>query len=324
MSVFIAWLAAAVLFGTVVMLAAMGESITEKAGHLNLGVPGMMYFGAIIGFMTEYYFEKAGHSSALYAVFVPLLSGFAASALLGLLYAFLTVSLRANQNVTGLTITTIGVGLGQFLSVKYLGSQDAKAEFAGNLYNKGISFGGRIGEFFSSLGFMVYVAIILAVLLHVFLNKTRFGLNLRAVGENPATADAAGINVKRYKYLAICVGAGLSGFAGVTYVLAQGMGTWSTNNNIESWGWLAVALVIFATWKPLNLIWGSYVFGFLFWLYMYIPSIFQWRLATGMSQLVQMIPYVVTILVLIISSLRRKKESQPPAGLGVPYFREER
>ncbi len=175
------------------------------------------------------------------------------------------------------------------------------------------------GRLLFSYGFMVYLAIVLAVVLQLFLNRTRPGLNLRAVGENPATADAAGINVTRYKYLATCVGAGISGLGGLYYTMDYIKGTWANDGTIECLGWLAVALVIFASWKSLNAIWGSYLFGLLFWLYLYHP-----RPEPAGQELFNMLPYLVTIVVLIFVSLRNKKENQPPASLGLAYFREER
>ena len=166
---------------------------------------------------------------------------------------------------------------------------------------------------------IVNYLIVLAVVLQLFLNRTRMGLNLRSVGENPATADAAGINVSRNKYLATCVGAGISGLGGLYYTMDYIKGTWANDGTIESLGWLAVALVIFATWRTVNAIWGSYLFGLLFWVYLIIPG-----LGRRDTYLFNMLPYLVTIAVLIFVSLRNKKENQPPASLGLAYFREER
>ena len=183
---------------------------------------------------------------------------------------------------------------------------------------------GWFGQVFLSYGFLAYAAIVLAILLHWFFTRTRAGLNLRAVGENPATADAAGINVTRYKYLATCIGAAICGVGGLYYVLDYNQGIWATTGQIEALGWLALALVIFTTWKPLNAIWGAYLFGILYWLYQFLPSLLGITVSSAMTDLVQMVPYVVTILVLIAVSMRRKKEDQPPAHLGLAYFREER
>ena len=129
------------------------------------------------------------------------------------------------------------------------------------------------GPLVFSYGFMVYLAIAVAVVMLMFLGRTRVGLNLRAVGENPATADAAGIPVTRYKYLATCVGAGISGLGGLYYTMDYVKGTWASEGTIEALGWLAVALVIFAVWKSVHAIWGAYLFGFLTWLYFYIPGL---------------------------------------------------
>ena len=181
-----------------------------------------------------------------------------------------------------------------------------------------------IGEAIFSYGFLAYFAIALAIVLHFFLNKTRTGLNLRAVGENPATADAAGINVTKYKYLATVIGAGISGIGGLYYVVDYNNGIWATSGQVEALGWLAVALVIFTTWRPLNAIWGAYLFGALYWLYNFLPKLLGMANVERTSNLYQMIPYLVTIAVLVAVSLRRKRESQPPASLGLAYFREER
>ncbi len=246
----------------------------------------------------------------------------------GLIYSFLTITLRANQNVTGLALTTFGMGIANFFGVFILnGKSYTAAPLANSAYAHKIPFLsglGVVGQTVFGYGFLVYGAIVLAVALHIFLNRTRAGLNLRAVGENPATADAAGISVTRYKYLATCIGAGISGIGGMYYVLDYNSGIWATTGQIEALGWLAVALVIFTTWRPLNAIWGAYLFGMLYWLYQFLPSLLGFTVASYVTDLIQMVPYVVTIVVLIISSLHRKKENQPPAHLGLAYFREER
>ena len=166
---------------------------------------------------------------------------------------------------------------------------------------------------------MVYLAILIAIGMSYFLNRTRRGLNLRAVGENPATADAAGVNVIRYKYFATCIGAGITGLGGLYYVMDYIKGTWANDGSIERLGWLAVALVIFSTWKPKNAVWGAYLFGILYWMYFYIGG-----LTRSSQEIFKMLPYIVTIVVLIIVSLHKRKENQGPAALGLAYFREER
>ena len=329
MSSLIAWIMRAIPFGTIIMYGAMGETITEKSGNLNLGVPGIMYLGGFAGFASAYYYENTvAEPVAILSILLALVSALAASALGGLIYAFLTITLRANQNVTGLALTTFGMGVANFFGVFIL---DGATYSAAPLANKAfaakipvLSGLGAVGQLLFSYGFLAYAAILLAVALHWFFTRTRTGLNLRAVGENPATADAAGINVTRYKYLATCAGAAICGLGGLYYVLDYNQGIWATTEQIQALGWLALALVIFTTWKPLNAIWGAYLFGILYWLYQFLPSILGISVSSAMTDLVQMVPYVVTILVLIFVSMRRKKEDQPPAHLGLAYFREER
>ena len=329
MSSLIAWILRAIPFGTIIMYGALGETITEKSGNLNLGVPGIMYLGGFAGFASAYYYENTvAEPVAVLSILLALVSALAASALGGLIYAFLTITLRANQNVTGLALTTFGMGVANFFGVFIL---DGATYSAAPLANKAfaaripvLSGLGAAGQLLFSYGFLVYAAILLAVALHWFFTRTRTGLNLRAVGENPATADAAGINVTRYKYLATCAGAAICGLGGLYYVLDYNQGIWATTEQIQALGWLALALVIFTTWKPLNAIWGAYLFGILYWLYQFLPSILGISVSSAMTDLVQMVPYVVTILVLIFVSMRRKKEDQPPAHLGLAYFREER
>jgi len=321
-------LQSAVVFGTVIMFGAIGEILTEKSGNLNLGVPGIMYLGGIAGLAASFFYEfNNPDPSPVICLILSFAAAFLASALGGLLYSFLTITLRANQNVTGLTLTIFGSGVANFFGgslntmaggVGQISVATTSGIYRANIYNKVPSLG-TAGSLLLSYGFMVYLAIVVAVLMAWFLNRTRTGLNLRAVGENPATADAAGINVTRYKYAATCIGAGISGMGGLYYTMDYIKGTWANDGTIEALGWLAVALVIFATWKSLNAIWGSYLFGLLSWMYFYVPG-----LTRSSQELFKMLPYLVTILVLIAISLRKKRENQPPANLGLPYFREER
>lgn len=320
-------LLSAVSFGTVIMYGAIGEILTEKSGNLNLGVPGIMYLGGIGGLATSFFYELNNPSpNALICLLISFLGAFWAAALGGLLYSFLTITLRANQNVTGLTLTIFGSGVANFfggdLSRMAGGVGQISVPVTSGIYRANLANSanlGVLGTFFFGYGFMVYLAILLAILLSLFLNRTRKGLNLRAVGENPATADAAGINVTRNKYLATSIGAGICGLGGLYYTMDYIKGTWANDGTIGTLGWLAVALVIFATWRSINTIWGSYLFGFLFWVYLVIPN-----LGRRDIELYKMLPYLVTILVLIVTSLRKRRENQPPASLGLPYFREER
>ena len=320
-------LQSAVSFGTVIMFGAIGEILTEKSGNLNLGVPGIMYLGGIAGLAASFFYEfNNPDPNRLVCLLVSFLAAFLAAALGGLLYSFLTITLRANQNVTGLTLTIFGGGIANFfgggLNTMAGGVGQISVAATSSVYRANIAGSadlGVAGSLLLSYGFMVYLAIFAAVAMHLFLGRTRMGLNLRSVGENPATADAAGINVTRYKYLATCVGAGISGLGGLYYTMDYIKGTWANDGTIEALGWLAVALVIFATWRSVNAIWGSYLFGLLFWVYLVIPG-----LGRKDMELYKMLPYLVTIAVLIFISLRKKRENQPPASLGLAYFREER
>lgn len=316
----------AILQGTPLLYGATGEILTEKSGNLNLGIPGIMYIGAISGVVGGFMYQTSTDEVVpIIAVLIPFLCCLLGSVLVSLLYCFLTVTLRANQNVTGLAITTFGVGCGNFFGgslikiiksdVPYLALVDIARAFKTTLPFAENT--GDIGKLFFSYGFMVYLAIIIAIISAVFLKKTKHGLNLRAVGENPATADAAGINVTRYKYFATCIGGMIAGLGGLFYVMDYCNGIWS-NNGFGDRGWLAIAIVIFATWKPSLAILGSYLFGALYILFNYINVPMQ------MIPLIQMLPYVVTIIVLIVVSIRKRRENQPPAHLGLSYFREER
>lgn len=326
MSSFISLFTSAIAFGTIIMFGALGEILTEKGGHLNLGVPGIMYIGAICGLISSFFYERGGGTSPFVGMLLSLIACFVGSAIGGLIYAFLTITLRANQNVTGLSLTIFGGGVANFFgaSVSTLSggvgqvsvAQTSSAYCAKIPFLSGL---GTFGKLFFSYGFMVYLAIILAILMARFLNKTRTGLNLRAVGESPATADAAGINVTKYKYLATCIGSMIAGLGGLYYVMDYACGVWS-NNAFGDRGWLAIALVIFTIWRPNVSVLASILFGGCYILYIFIPT----GTNLAIKELYKMLPYVVTLVVLIIVSLRKKREDQPPQSLGLAYFREER
>ena len=315
----------AIMQGTPLLFGATGEIVTEKSGNLNLGIPGIMYMGAISGVIGTFFYENSPIFIPAVGVFVALISCLLGSLLASLIYCFLTITLRANQNVTGLALTTFGVGFGNFFggslikitksSVPYIALSETGSAFSWHLpFADGM---GWVGTLFFSYGFMVYLAIVLAILTSCFLNKTRRGLYLRAVGENPATADAAGIDVSRYKYYATCAGGMIAGLGGLFFIMDYSGGVWS-NNGFGDRGWLAIAIVIFAIWRPSLAIPASYLFGALYILFHYLS------LPMKMIPILQMLPYVVTILALIVTSVRKKRENQPPASLGLSYFREER
>ena len=320
----------AVMQGIPILYGATGEIMTEKSGNLNLGIPGIMYIGGMSGVIGAFIYESKIPAdqplNGFLAIIIPLLCTIIGSLIAGLIYCFLTVTLRANQNVIGLALTTFGVGFGNFFGgqlIKLVKADvpsviltrtsafySAKLPFAANL--------GWFGKMFLSYGFLAYVAIIIAIICGFFLNRTRGGLHLRAVGENPATADAAGISVTKSKYLATCIGSVIAGLGGLYYVMDYANGVWS-NDGFGDRGWLAIALVIFAIWRPNLGIFASILFGGLYIVYLFVPGTTLRQL-----ELFKMLPYIVTIIVLVAVSARKKNENQPPASLGLSYFREER
>lgn len=305
------FLAAVVVAAMPILFATLGELITEKAGNLNLGVEGMMYMGAVMGF-------KVGFSTAnpLLAV----LAAFAAGALGALIYAFITVTLRANQVVTGLTLTIFGTGFASFLgkSVSGLSAPQIIRDFFSPAQVPGLVEMPLVGNVFFNQSVFAYLGYLLTIALAVYMRKTKAGLNLKAVGENAPAADASGINVILYKYLHIITGGGLCGLGG-GYMSIVLIPIWQ-ENIIAGRGWIAVALVIFASWKPVKALFGALLFGGL--------SILGYRLQSigiFVSQyLVDMVPYIATILIVILSTHKNRKEDMGPADLGNAYFREER
>lgn len=320
----------AVTQGIPLMFGCVGETITEKSGNLNLGTAGIMYVGGICGVIGAFFYETkvgAQNMTAFLGIGIPLICCLVGSLIMGLIYCFLTVTLRANQNVTGLAMTTFGIGIGNFFGgslIKITNSEVPSIVLnqTGKFFKTQLPFAKNLGWFgtiFCSYGFLVYVAIVLAIIAAVVLSRTRTGLSLRAVGENPGTADAAGINVTRYKYFATCLGAMISGLGGLYFVMDYSSGIWA-NDAFGDRGWLAIALVIFTIWRPGHSIWASILFGGLYILHIFLPTGTQ----LAVKELYKGIPYVVTIIVLIITSLRNKRENQPPGSLGLSYFREDR
>ena len=335
MGAIVSYISSSIPLGVPLLYGSTGEIVTEKSGHLNLGIPGIMYVGSISSVIGSFLYENAcgnaiENMNPVLTVLIPLFSAIFGSVLMGLLYSFLTVTLRVNQNVTGLAITTFGVGLGNFFGgslIKLVESDLPSVALSktSGYFHLGIPGWEKLGWFgqiFLSHDFLTYAAIAIALVASWVLSRTRIGLNLRSVGENPGTADAAGINVTGYKYVATMIGSAIAGLGGLQYVMVYADGVWS-NNAFGDRGWMAIALVIFALWKPWMAVIGSFLFGMLCNLNNYMPQ-FGVPLGTDTQELFNMLPYVVTIVVLVITSMRKKREHQPPAGLGLPYFREER
>ena len=318
---------ASVLMGTTLMYGTLGEIITEKSGNMNLGVEGLIYMGGAGGLIVPWIYEQAAGAGANPALglVLALLGGFLTAAFGSLIFSFLTITLRANQNVTGLALTIFGVGFGKFFGEFYrvkaggrlVISPELDGLFTHKLFPDALSNIPVLGQLLFSYNFMIYLCIAIAFAMAFLLNRTRVGLNLRALGEDPATADAAGVNVTLYKYLVTCIGGGICGLGGLYFTMVSGSGNWAADA-MDGKGWLAVALVIFALWRPLRAIWGSILFGALMIMYMRVTWL---HIPT---EIYKILPYLVTLIVLIVLSIRQKRENQPPASLGNAYFREER
>lgn len=306
-----AFLFLAVQAGTPLLFATLGEIITEKVGHLNLGVEGMMLIGAVAGFAIGFSTQNP---------LLAILGACVAGALAALIFAFLTVTLRVNQTVTGLSLTIFGTGVAGFAG-KTLAGKVVPEAMKGYFADIKIPLLGDIplvGKVFFQQSWFVYLGYLLAILVGIYLYRTKIGLNIRMVGENPAAADASGINVSLYKYVHILLGGALCGLGGAFLTLVY-VPAWQDNITAGR-GWIAVALVIFVTWNPYKALIGSYFFGALSVLGLYLQ---KFEINISMF-LIDMLPYVVTIIVLIFISMKRVRENSPPKALGEPYFREDR
>lgn len=301
-------LAAAVIAGTPILFAALGELITERAGIINLGVEGIMLVGAVSGFMVA---VTTGN------VWIGVLASMLAGGSVALIHAFLTITLRANQVVSGLALTIFGTGLSGYLGKSYIGiplQNPFAAVPLGPLAD--IPF---IGPIFFQQDALVYISYLLVVAVWFYLYRTRPGLNLRALGENPAAMDALGLNVFSLRYIYVVAGGALGGIGGAYLSLAYAP-SWLENMTAGR-GWIAVALVIFALWNPWRALMGAYLFGAI--------DALGFRLQVmGIHQIspffLKMLPYVFTVLILVYVVARYKGRLPTPGALGVSYDREER
>lgn len=327
MNTIINFLFAAIKAGAPLLLGTTGEIVTEKSGSLNLGVEGLMYMGAFMGFFVGF---------ATNSVILALLAAFLIGVFGAFIFAFITVTLQGNQNVTGLALTTFGTGFAVFFGEQLIrhvngGNPKLTTDFCEKLAEKPIPLLSDIpyvGKVLFSHNILVYFAVVVALVCFVYLKYTRAGLHTRSVGENPAAADASGLNVTLIKYLNIMLGGGICALGGAYIALINGNGVWN-NGCISGQGWIAVALVIFARWSPARSILGSLVFGAF--------SVFQIRandfadtfpflsfLSKIPNAFYVMLPFVITALVLIITSMSKKRTGGQPEACGVNYYREER
>lgn len=313
--------------GVPLLLGTAGEIITEKSGSLNLGVEGTMAVGAIGGYLA---------ATACNDWFAGAIVAFLCAGLCGLLFSFLTVTLKANQNVTGLAITIFGVGFCQLIgqTLKYYkNTYPAMSEtLTSAIADNGIPVLKDIpviGNLLFGHNPFVYLAVAIAVACWIYLRFSKSGLRVRAIGENPGAADAIGINVDRKKYFNIILGSGIMGIGGLYMAMIINRGNWS-DNWIAGYGWISIALVIFANWSTARAIFGSFFFGLLITLHAWggniaiaFPAVFGW-LGQIPPEFYQMLPFLITVIVLVISSALQKKKQSAPAALGLNYFREER
>lgn len=306
-----AFLSAAVVAGTPLLLATLGAMMNEKVGNLNLGVEGMMLMGAVAGFTTSLQTENP---------YLTLLACMLAGGMGALIYAGLTVSLRANQVVTGLALTIFGTGFSNFIGQNIVGKivPQTVSAFLAPREIPLLSEVPLIGQALFNQSMMVYMAYGLALLMWVYYKYTKLGLNTRMIGENPAAADASGIPITAYKYVNNILGGMLCGLAG-GYLSLVYVPTWQQNITAGR-GWIAVALVIFIAWHPIKAVFGAILFGAL--------DILGIRLQAAGIQInqyfVDMLPYLVTIIFLVIASMKSKGKNIGPSALGENYFREER
>lgn len=300
-------LAAAVIAGTPILFAALGELITERAGIINLGVEGIMLVGAVSGFMAT---VTTG------SLWIGLVASMLAGGAVALIHAFLTITLRANQVVSGLALTIFGTGLSGYLGKSYIGIPLEKSFTVvplGPLAD--IPF---IGPIFFQQDVLVYISYVLVVAVWYYMYHTRPGLNLRALGENPAAMDALGLNVFYLRYIYVVAGGALGGIGGAYLSLAYAP-SWLENMTAGR-GWIAVALVIFALWNPWRALMGAYLFGGI--------DALGFRLQVMDIQMspffLKMLPYLFTIVILVFVVARHKGRLTTPGALGISYDREER
>lgn len=316
----------AIRFSTVFILGIAGVTVNEKSGHLNMGIPGILCLGVLGGLLGAWCVSNgltAEQINPFLAVFVPALFGMLLAAIGGLLFSFFAVTLKCNQNVTGLIITTFAASLVAFFLNAIPASAHVGINNVGtiirNLFPGSGSSDNWFVKIFGAQSFYTYFAIIVAIGVSVFLAKTRVGLNLRACGENPAAADAVGINVGQYRYVATIVSALIVGLGGVAYALDYSGGFFEPNDDFQSLGWLILSLVILSNWKSWIGIFVGFGFALLSFLQSYLPDV-----SGAMGYFLEMLPFIISIIILIVTSAFNTKRMSAPSALGTTYFREDR
>lgn len=316
-NLFVVLAASAVFYGTPLFFAALGEVLTERSGVLNLGVEGMMLTGAVTATWTSIH---APGPDALVLV-LSVLAGAAAAALLGLLHAFLVITLRLNQVVSGLSITLLAgvAGLSSYLASSWDVARGPVPHQLHRLDVLGLHDLPILGPIVFDQNVLTYLSWVALGLSTWYLFRTRRGLELRAVGESPETADAMGISVTRHRYVHTVVGGALAGVGGAYFSLAI-VPTW-VDGVTAGRGWIAIALVIFGFWRPDLTLVGAYLFG----AFSSLAPTLQARGVDLPVQLLDSMPYLMTIVVLAaVSTGWASRRLGAPAALGVPYEREDR
>jgi ABC-type uncharacterized transport system permease subunit len=310
-------LASGVLYGTPLLYAALGEVLAERSGVLNLGVEGMMLMGAVMGFWTV---ERV-HGPTPLVLAASIAVAALAGAVMAAIHAFLVITLRANQIVSGLALTIFAgaAGLSSYLGNDLqLAGKPARHQFQ-EIFPQSLQDLPVIGPIVFGQSVLVYASWVCVVLVALYLTRTRHGLNLRAVGESPAAADAMGVNVSRYRYAHTLVGGAFAGVGGAAFSLSI-TPQW-VDGLTQGAGWIAIALVIFAFWRPTLCLLGAYFFG----AFTALPFALQGHGVTVAPELFQTLPYVATIVALVLVSSRAARlRFGAPAALGLPYVREER
>lgn len=312
-------LAQAVLYGTPLLYASLGELLAERSGVLNLGVEGMMLFGAAVG----YWVTQTVEGSPAIVLTLASVAAAVGGAAMAAIHAFLTITLRANQIVSGLALTIFAGGLG--LSA-YFGTELGLADLPPKVQAESLDVLGLaglpvVGPILFDQSALVYVSWLTTLLVGLYLGRTRLGLNVRAVGEAPASADSMGINVSVYRYAHVLAGGALAGIGGACYSFSITAGWVVGDTLVNGAGWIAIALVIFAFWRAELCLVGAYLFGAL----SALPFALQARDVDIAPEFLYALPYVTTIVVLVIVSTGlAKRHLGAPAALGVPYVREER
>jgi general nucleoside transport system permease protein len=316
-SILVVVLASGIAYGTPLLYAALGEVLAERSGVLNLGVEGMMLVGAVMGFWAVQRIHITNAAALAAAIAIAALAGAAMAAI----HAFLVITLRANQIVSGLALTIFAgaAGLSSYLGSDLdLAGSPARHQFQ-EIFPKSWQDLPVVGPILFGQSILVYASWACVVLVALYLGRTRPGLNLRAVGESPAAADAMGINVAGYRYAHTLVGGAFAGIGGATFSLSI-TPQWQ-GGLTQGAGWIAIALVIFAFWRPTLCLVGAYFFG----AFTALPFALQAHGVTVAPELFQSLPYVMTIVALVLVSSRAARlRFGAPAALGLPYVREER